>query len=343
MKLRPAELAWPGGDTPGKLGFKAKVADSAAEIIIKALRQVFPDAHIDDYHLAALQPYSGIPGRYRFSGKIGDWFIRISTRLGHPELEKSIIDHLSASGLTLNPIVAFRLVEVDGQQCRLDVRPFLQGRHFNGSLDDIAGVTRHLRLVHGALAKFAAAGRIQQIAIQRYEELAGIKDTMAHCLARGDFAIFAEQAEWAREQASWLRDLVEGFDPRLHLIPQAHCIHGEVHPGNVIFAPAGEAVLVDFEESVHHFTSPAWDLAFLVQRFCLGDGPDETLLRERLAVVAAQYGAPLQGLSGMMRQIAWYSVVMLLYYRLNRVVSPRSEYDKFVRLERQARTLEHIL
>ena len=135
----------------------------------------------------------------------------------------------------------------------------------------------------------------------------------------------------------------EVFDPRLQFIPLAQGIHGEVHPGNVIFSPAGEVVLVDFEESVHHFTAPSWDLAFFVQRFCLGDGPDEALLRDRLAVVAEQYGTSLQGLSLTMRQIAWYSVLMLAYYRLNQVVSPRSEYDKFVRLERQARTLEHIL
>ena len=37
MKLRPAELAWPGGDTPGKLRFNSKVADYATEIINKAL------------------------------------------------------------------------------------------------------------------------------------------------------------------------------------------------------------------------------------------------------------------------------------------------------------------
>ncbi|MGA9754894.1 MAG: aminoglycoside phosphotransferase family protein [Desulfobaccales bacterium] len=343
MKLRQAELAWPGGDTPGKLRFKGKVADYAAEIIIKALRGVFPDTQIDDHQITALQPTSDIPGRYRFSCKSGDWFVRISARLGHPELEKSVIDHLSASGLTVNPIVAFQLVELDGQQFRLDVRPFLRGRHFNGSLDDIARVACHLRMVHRALANFEGAGQIHQIASHQYEGLAGIKDRMAHCLARGNFDFFAEHAEWAREQARWLRDLVEMFDPRLQFSPLAQCIHGEVHPGNVIFSQEGEVVLVDFEESVHHFTSPLWDLTFLVQRFCLGDDPEEALLRERLSVVAEQYGTSLQGLSLMMRQIAWYSVAMLLHYRLNHVVSPRSEWDKFVRLERQARTLEHIL
>ena len=44
-----------------------------------------------------------------------------------------------------------------------------------------------------------------------------------------------------------------------------------------------------------------------------------------------------------MRQTAWYSVLMLLYYRLKQIISPRSEYDKFVRLEGQARALEPIL
>ena len=343
MKLKPAELAWPGGDTPGKLRFTAKVPDAAAEIIIQALRRVFPDTPLDDYHLTALQPAAGIPGRYRFAGPGGDWFIRISARLGHPDLEKGVIDHLAAAGLAVNPIEAFQFLKLNGQQFRLDVRPFLQGRHFNGSLEDLGRLAAHLRLVHGALANFPGAGRIREIAGHRYAGLARIKDITAYCLARDNFNVFAEQAPWAREQAGWLRDLVESFDPRLHLLPSAQCFHGEVHPGNVIFSPQGEAVLVDFEESVHHFTSPAWDLAFLVQRFGLGDEPEEALRRERLAVVAEHYGAPLQGLSLMMRRIAWYSVLMLLHYRLSRVVSPRSEYDKFVRLEGQARALEPIL
>ena len=213
MKLRPAELAWPGGDTPGKLRFTSKVPDYEAEIIIEALGRVFPETHVDAYQITALQPTSDISGRYRFSGKSGDWFIRISARLGHPELEKSVIDHLSASGLTVNPIVAFQLVEMDGQQFRLDVRPFLAGRHFNGSLEDSARVAGHLRLVHRALAKFAGAGRIHQIAGHRYEELAGIKAQMAHCLAKDDFDFFAEHTEWAREQARWLRDLVRCSTP----------------------------------------------------------------------------------------------------------------------------------
>jgi thiamine kinase-like enzyme len=343
MKLRQAELAWPGGDTPGKLRFESKVTDYAAEVIIKALSGFFADMQTDTYKVTALQPSSDLPGRYRFYCKSGDWYIRISARLGHPELEKGVIDHLSASGLKVNPIVAFQVFEMDRQQLRLDVRPFLHGRHFNGSLDDIARVAGHLRLVHRALAKFEWAERIQRIASHHYEELAEIKDNMAHCLARGNFDFFAEQAEWAREQAGWLRNLAERFDPWLQRLPSAQCIHGEVHPGNVIFSQEGEAVLVDFEESVHHFTSPFWDLAFLVQRFGLGDAPEETLLKERLAVIAEHYGTSLQGLSWMMRQIAWYSVSMLLSYSLNQVVSPRSEYDKFVRLERQARTLEHIL
>lgn len=343
MKVRPAELAWPGGDTPGKLRFTAKITEKAAAIMVKALGGVFPDTPIEADQITALQPTADITGRYRYAGSAGDWFIRISTRLGYPELEQSLIEHLAAAGITVNPIVAFQRLEMDGEQFRLDVRPFLRGRHFDGSLDDIARAAGHLRLVHRALADFVGAGQIRQIAGAHYQELAGIKDNLAHCLARGDYDCFAEQAQWAREQADWLRDLVELFDPRLQFLPLAQCIHGEVHPGNVIFTPEGEAVLVDFEESVHHFTSPLWDLAFLVQRFCLGDDPEAALLRDRLAVVAEQYGASLLGLSGMMRQIAWYTMLMLVDYRRRRVVSPRSEYDKFVRLERQARTVEHIL
>jgi hypothetical protein len=343
MKLRQAELAWPGEDNPGKPKFNLAVNADAAEIMTKELRKIFPGTPFDARQFAALQPCQGFYGRYRVTGKNYDWFVRVSSRVGYPDLEKSVIDHLLSSGLMVNPIVKFQISEHKGKRYRLDVRPFLQGRHFNGSSGDIARVACHLRKVHQVLAKFGQVERIREIARQRYEELARIKEVLALRLATGDFAIFAEHAEWAKEQKGWLQDLTERFDPRLHLAPKAQCIHGEIHPGNVMFSTEEEVVLLDFEESVHHFTSPLWDLAFLVQRFCLRDDPDEGLLRERLAVVAQQYGASWNGLSRVMRLAAWYSVIMLLYYRLDGIVSPRSECEKFVRLECQARTLEHIL
>jgi hypothetical protein len=106
----------------------------------------------------------------------------------------------------------------------------------------------------------------------------------------------------------------------------------------------GAAVLVDFEESVHVFGPPAWDLAFLVQRFCLCDDPSPSVGLQRLAVVAEAYGGPLPGLATMMRQAAWFSMATIIDLRMSHgVVTPMDEYDKFVRLARQARAFEGVL
>lgn len=106
----------------------------------------------------------------------------------------------------------------------------------------------------------------------------------------------------------------------------------------------GAAVLVDFEESVHVFAPPAWDLAFLVQRFCLCDDPSPSVARLRLSVVADAYGGPLPGLATMMRQAAWFSMATIIDLRMSQgVITPVDEYDKFVRLARQTHAFEGVL
>jgi hypothetical protein len=92
------------------------------------------------------------------------------------------------------------------------------------------------------------------------------------------------------------------------------------------------------------FAPPAWDLAFLVQRFCLCDDPSPSVALQRLSVVANAYGSPLPSLAGMMRQAAWFTMATIVDLRVSGgVVTPKDEYDKFVRLEGQARSFEGVL
>jgi Ser/Thr protein kinase RdoA (MazF antagonist) len=157
--------------------------------------------------------------------------------------------------------------------------------------------------------------------------------------------MFAEHATWASEQRAWLAIMAGGFEPRFDELAGAQCLHGEVHPANVLFRAAdGTAILVDFEESVHVFAPPAWDLAFLVQRFCLRDNPPAVVRAARLSIVAEAYGRPLPALARMMRQAAWFSIAVILEARISQgLVTPRDEYEKFVRLEQQGQALESVL
>ncbi len=296
--------------------------------------------------LGALRMPAGPVGRYRLVTSDGSWFVRVSSRWGNPELERSIASHLAAKGVSVNSLlVAGRPLRWDGQVFRVDVRPMLVGRHFDGSADDLRSLASTLAACHRALIGFSGAPAVRAAASARNQRLAKVRDLIVAALERDGFGVFAEHVSWAIAHRDWLSAMTAQFEPRLDEYPHAQCLHGEIHPGNVVFrSNDGAAVLVDFEESVHVFAPPAWDLAFLVQRFCLFDDPSPSVRLQRLSVVANAYGGPLPDLTAMMRQAAWLSIAAIVDLRRSQgAVTPTDEYDKFVRLERQTRAFEGVL
>lgn len=92
------------------------------------------------------------------------------------------------------------------------------------------------------------------------------------------------------------------------------------------------------------FAPPSWDLAFMVQRFCLWDSPGDYALKQRLHRVVTGYGTPLPELAPKMRQIAWFTIATAIdLCASDQIVTPDAEFDKFVRLERQAAAYEGVL
>jgi Ser/Thr protein kinase RdoA (MazF antagonist) len=253
---------------------------------------------------------------------------------------------LAAQKVNVNPLlVAGRPLHWNDEVLRVDVRPMIAGRHFDGSPHDLQDLGTSLAACHRALVDSRRAPAVRAAASARYERLGKVRDLLADALRREAFELFAEQASWAGRHRDWLGAMVDHFEPRLDERPAAQCLHGEVHPGNVVFrSEDGAAVLVDFEESVHVFAPPAWDVAFLVQRFCLSDEPTLALAEQRLAIVWHAYGGRVPGLAEMMRQAAWFSIAAILDMRVSQgIVTPVAEYEKFVRLERQGRCFEEVL
>jgi Ser/Thr protein kinase RdoA (MazF antagonist) len=203
------------------------------------------------------------------------------------------------------------------------------------------GLARTLADCHAALREFPEADRVRERAERRFAGLEETRARMKEELARGRFGFFCQDESWAREHADWLAGLVEGFQARSDLLPGSQCLHGEVHQGNVLFAPG--PVLVDWERAVHTYAPVQWDLAYFVQRFCLYDGPPREAARARLGAVREAYGTPLGDLCGMMRHVAWMSAVILVGYHQAGIESPLGEYAKFVRLEEQAREARGLL
>jgi hypothetical protein len=341
---RRAEFAWPGGDQPGRPEFRYTADPVLAAALRAVLARACPALADPAAQVHALgPPEAGSPiGRYRVTTAGGSWFVRVSARWGKPALEHAIAEHLSRRGVAVSPLViAGRRLRLDGQACRVDVRPFLEGRHFDGSLEDLRRLASALAQCHRALAEFPDAGDVRAGAARRNARLRAVRTLITRAATREDWSFFAEQADWARRHQAWLQELAEQFNPNWHDQQGAQCLHGEVHPGNVWFRTAdGAAVLLDFEESVHVFAPPAWDLAYLVQRFCLRDEPQPGVLGRRLAAVTEGYGETLPRLAPVMRQLAWQAIAVVVHLRHSQgVVTPSAEWDKFVRLEEQARSL----
>lgn len=339
-----AEFAWPGGDRPGALTFEHEPPTVVSRAIVEALADALTPIRISGASLRALGQSASPSGCYRLTTPEGSWFIRVSSRWGNPELEQALTDYLVSHGVSVNPlVVAGASLTWNGRRLRVDVRPFIDGRHANGSVGDLRRVAGELAACHRALREFPRAQEVRVLAAAWADRLAEARQRIAWALVHGRWEDFAEQAAWARAHREWLAQMIRQFDPQCHELPDAQCVHGEVHPGNVCFLADGSAVLLDFEESVQRVAPVTWDLAFLFQRFCLHDEPSMRVARQRLEVLAQAYGGPLPRLSPMMRQAAWWSIATLVELRLTEgLLAPLDEYNKFVRLEQQARAWKDL-
>ena len=334
METKPprAEFGWPGGDKPGALEFCTAVPDDVRAVIVQTIAAVLPE-FAGDATLHALTPPEGAIGRYRLATTQSACFVRVSARIGEPELERAITAWLRGHGLPVNHLdIAGLPLSFGGHQLRLDVRELLDARHDDGSDEDLRKVAVALARCHELMRSFPRASEVQAHASARFARLAEVCRT------------FEPNTEWFEQHRDWLGEMMRCYKPRFDTMPGALCLHAQVHRGNVLFRRSDDAaVLLDFEEAVQTFAPVAWDLAYFVQRFCLADAPSTPKLRERLATVRDAYSVAVPGLAEMMRQTAWFSMAVLVDYHQRGIVSPRSEYDKFVRLERQACDLAPIL
>jgi Ser/Thr protein kinase RdoA (MazF antagonist) len=286
-----------------------------------------------------------VVGRYRLLAGNQAFFARITSRIGDPELEAEVTEHLTKRQLGISQLLLFDSFDWRGKRYRLDIHPFFNGRHFNGGAQDLYHISESLGRLHRCLEEFEEKGQVRAVAEKRYLQLAQAVEAITDAVKKDSFAIFENAEDWMKGHAEWLEKMSHSFNPFLHLLPDAQCLHGEVHPGNVLLSAQDDRVIwVDFEESIHTYTSPSWDLAFLVQRFCLSDDPCPETVHECLETIQSGYHGKMINLAWMMRQAAWFSMAVLVDQTIRgHIVSPLSEYDKFERLERQADRYEDVL
>lgn len=335
-----AEFAWAGGDRPRDTAFGHAVGPEVARRIIEAVPdRLLNPADREGARLTALAPGGGLVGRYRLQTGAFDAFLRVTARWGAPQREADVVDHLARLGESVNPMLACGVPVQDPareHRLRMDIRPMLgAGTHFTGDERELESLGRSLCGVHRALAAYPNAGAIAWQARERFARLQALSEGFARnprAMAEG----LEPYREWIRTNAEWCAAAAAEVGPSLLAdVDDAQCVHGEPHQANVLFVD-GHAILLDFEETVHLYVSPRWDLAFAVQRFVLAGEPDEGERSRRLAALEHGYGAPVFDQFAL-RCVAWTTLLIVFdLWQRQRIRTPLSECDKFMRHEQDA-------
>jgi hypothetical protein len=155
VSSRVAELAWPRGDLPDSPLFRVPVAPALREFVWHHAARHVLKVRSDGFELFALAPTAGPAGRFLATDGERKFFVRVTRRVGRPALERDVIDYLAAAGLGVNPIVWSTVLE--SGRLRVDVRPFIEGRHPGPAEADLVKVASALRDVH---TKVCAAIRV---------------------------------------------------------------------------------------------------------------------------------------------------------------------------------------
>lgn len=340
-----ADMAWDSDVRPDKILYNHSVpADIARSILSVVLKTTLKTDLTEENSLKSLKPVTDPAGHYCLHNGKEKLFLRITRRSRkNTDIEDLVTNHLFDTGITVNlPIVSKLTIHWKGHAYLLSIFPFIEGRHFNGSDGDLISLSITVARMHEALRSFKSADYVHAAALKTADRLSNTKEIIAHSLKTNNFSMFYGRLEWAERNYKWLKMMVEGFNPYLCKEPDAQCVHGELHTGNVIFSlHDGTVVLIDFEETPDAWFPPAFDLAYLVHRFCMDQNISKSLFNTRLKIVEDNYGKIPSGLKNMMRQVCWYNIALLTDRCFRREsVSPEKEYDKFVRLENMTNVMK---
>ncbi|CAN5789018.1 N/A [soil metagenome] len=279
---------------------------------------------------------------YSASDSAHAFFVRVYQQAGGP-LEQSILRRLHEEGASVCPILHTTSAQyaLDTPPFRIDIKPLISGgRSFNRSDADFSKIVSGLRKVHEVLAVVPEASLVKEAALSRAQRHTSTQTRLTSLVRHNEWDQFPHVEAWARQHAAWLVEVCEDFDPGIHCLPGAQVLHGDIHPGNMLFLN-DEVVFIDFEHSLYTFAPRLWDLAYLFQRCAVHDHLSAEALRRRRAEAEHIYQLDLTPLPDFMRHASRLCVAILFTDLFeNNAEIPIAELDKFFRLEQEALLLK---
>jgi Ser/Thr protein kinase RdoA (MazF antagonist) len=252
-------------------------------------------------------------------------------RTGSALRAEAIARWLAARGIrTATALPGFPKVLGDGGL--LIAMPYVAGRRADPTVEDCGALASSVADLHRALAGHLDRHEWRQYTSVRLNELTTIRD--ACCSGR---LVLGPDPVLLRDLAA---DATIDFvgDGIRH-----QPLHGDLNPGNVLFAE-GSAVLLDFEDVFHSVLPARFELALILERFILVRTDDQiatTLGRIFIETYRARVGEGACDLDfdpvGVLRALALRSLCVLALAESRGTSISRAEWDKFFRLERQAR------
>jgi aminoglycoside phosphotransferase (APT) family kinase protein len=234
-------------------------------------------------------------------------------------------DALAAKGVR-TPSLLQPPVHVAGGQLLL--WPWVEGRFATGSDAEMDTLGGHVARLHHALREWdreCPAAQPAEPERSRWQQL-------------GMLASSRRLGASTQAALDGLLDRAAEVEARLQLAAQT--VHDDLHPGNVLFDAGGEvAALLDFEEALSSRATPWFDLAWVIERFCLAaQPPDRAELAARrflAAYLARADGLPV--LEGILQAVMeWRNLRALAVLQAGPPVDGaperRAEWDKFERL-----------
>lgn len=201
-----------------------------------------------------------------------------------------VADHLAVGGVA---VTRYRrgmdgAIEQLAHGLSATLTSFVPARHARASSTDAAAVGRTLAATHAALRDFPHVDVVRQRGGAVVAHLAELRQRVRR---DGVPSVVPATA------VSLVAAAAELGDPAFSAFGAPQCLHGDLSPGNVLFALAdGAAWLTDFEDAAFAWRPVAFDLGMAVLRFAVeGDmGEDGSTPIKRVAALIGAYDGALE-------------------------------------------------
>lgn len=209
------------------------------------------------------------------------------------------------------------------------VHALIAGRFATPCAADLSAVGATLARLHGLLAAVPMAAGVQTASAAR--------DQALHAARQDSVALAALD-----HRAEAVRARIAARSPALPA-RRAQALHGDLNLGNLLISADGDAVPLDFEDSLHNWHAPGVDLAMALERLVLVPCPDDEQALRLGGVLLDAYrahGGRLDWHAGELADTLQALAVraLLLLSGLHGAGRPvaRDEWDKFITLYDQA-------